>query len=325
METIKNYLEAMFANMQNTPEVVRAKEELLQMMEDKYSELIAEGASENEAVGTVISEFGNLEELGEELGISKEVSLERMERVENPKRAVSFEEAYSFLEFQKKSGFRVGLGVMLCIMCSIGPILANGLHLPDVMGVLSMFLMIGAAIGLFVREAVLKDFWKFITVGNCQIDLTTAEYLMDVKKQSASMRATRRAIGIVLCATCWIPAAVLGEISSYSLVDSLGSAFLFVYVGFGVFLLVYTAKVDRAFEILLNVNDKTKVSGSYTKDSRVEYVSERAKMIMELYWPAVVCFYLVWSFVTFQWHITWIVWVIAGVMFPVVKNSLQKQ
>ena len=61
METIKSYLEAMFANMPNTPEVIKAKAELLAMMEDKYNELISEGESENAAVGTVISEFGNLD------------------------------------------------------------------------------------------------------------------------------------------------------------------------------------------------------------------------------------------------------------------------
>lgn len=55
METIRNYLETMFANMPNTPDVKRAKDELLQMMEDKYNELIAEGVNENAAVGTVIS------------------------------------------------------------------------------------------------------------------------------------------------------------------------------------------------------------------------------------------------------------------------------
>ena len=31
------------------------------MMEDKYTELKNEGKSENEAVGTVIAEFGNLD------------------------------------------------------------------------------------------------------------------------------------------------------------------------------------------------------------------------------------------------------------------------
>lgn len=39
------------------------------MMEDKYNELISEGKSDNEAIGIVISEFGNLDELADSLGI----------------------------------------------------------------------------------------------------------------------------------------------------------------------------------------------------------------------------------------------------------------
>lgn len=39
------------------------------MMEDKYSELIADEKSENEVIGTIIAEFGNLDELAESLGI----------------------------------------------------------------------------------------------------------------------------------------------------------------------------------------------------------------------------------------------------------------
>ena len=61
METIKNYLENMFSHLPNTPEVQKAKYELYQMMEDKYNELISDGKSDNEAIGIVISEFGNLD------------------------------------------------------------------------------------------------------------------------------------------------------------------------------------------------------------------------------------------------------------------------
>ena len=71
METIRNYLDTMFAGLPDTPEVRRAYEELAAMMEDKYTEMIAEGHSQNETVGTVISEFGNLEELAQTLGIEE--------------------------------------------------------------------------------------------------------------------------------------------------------------------------------------------------------------------------------------------------------------
>jgi hypothetical protein len=73
MDTIKGYLDTMFANLPATDSVMRAKEELWGMMEDKYNELIRDGMSENEAVGTVITEFGNLNELTDILGLNDEV------------------------------------------------------------------------------------------------------------------------------------------------------------------------------------------------------------------------------------------------------------
>ena len=69
METIQVYLDNMFLNIADSEQVRRIKTELYDMMEDKYHELIVEGKPENEAVGIVISEFGNLEELKEELGL----------------------------------------------------------------------------------------------------------------------------------------------------------------------------------------------------------------------------------------------------------------
>ena len=70
METLRNYLNSMFERYPATPEAERAKAELWQMMEDKYNELIADGRNESEAVGIVISEFGDLNEVADSLGIS---------------------------------------------------------------------------------------------------------------------------------------------------------------------------------------------------------------------------------------------------------------
>ena len=67
METILNYLDNIFMHCQQTPEVQRAKEDLAEMMEDKYNELTAQGKAKHEAIGIVISEFGNIQELAEEL------------------------------------------------------------------------------------------------------------------------------------------------------------------------------------------------------------------------------------------------------------------
>ena len=36
--------------------------------------------------------------------------------------------------------------------------------------------------------------------------------------------------------------------------------------------------------------------------------------VMSVYWPTVTCLYLIYSFITFDWHISWIIWPIAAVV-----------
>ncbi|MBR5969887.1 MAG: DUF4097 family beta strand repeat protein [Lachnospiraceae bacterium] len=69
METLKVYLDNMFMNLPQEPKVLRAKDELLAMMTEKYEELRAEGKNDHEALGMVIMEFGSMEELADALGV----------------------------------------------------------------------------------------------------------------------------------------------------------------------------------------------------------------------------------------------------------------
>lgn len=71
MEVIRTYLDNLFSTLPDTPASRRAKEELWGMMEDKYQELKEQGLPENQIIGTVISQFGNLEELRETLGLEQ--------------------------------------------------------------------------------------------------------------------------------------------------------------------------------------------------------------------------------------------------------------
>lgn len=69
MDTIKTYLDNMFTALPKTEQAERMKQDLYNNMIEKYQEMKKEGKSENEAVGIVISEFGNIDELVSELGI----------------------------------------------------------------------------------------------------------------------------------------------------------------------------------------------------------------------------------------------------------------
>src|SRR5690606_35764207 len=73
MNVINAYLDTMFSPYPTTPKMLEAKTELQAMMEDAYQGLISKGVSHNEAVGKVITDFGNLDELAPVLGITAEL------------------------------------------------------------------------------------------------------------------------------------------------------------------------------------------------------------------------------------------------------------
>ena len=73
MDTIETFLDNMFAPYPATPRLIEARAELRAMMEDAYNDAIAQGKTHNEAVGQVITDFGNLHELAPVLGIAQDI------------------------------------------------------------------------------------------------------------------------------------------------------------------------------------------------------------------------------------------------------------
>lgn len=316
METIKNYLEAMFANMPNTQEVHRAKQELWQMMEDKYTELIGEGKSENEAVGTVISEFGNLEELSEELGLKEEFQQSGQKEELFSCRNITMEEAKDYLHDRATHSFRIALGVLFCILSPVGPILTDAFQVNDGLGIAGLAICIAVAIALFIYSATSMGKWDFLQKENCSIDYATANYVKNEREHYRGVYAIRLTVGIVLCVICWLPVALMDEmkVGIFDLED-FGVVFLFLLVGIGVLLIVQGSKVYSGYTFLLGINDRDTVSGSYGTGQEVEkYKNPVLATIMSVYWITITCIYLIWSFLTFDWYMTWIIWPVAAVL-----------
>lgn len=330
METIKNYLEAMFANMPNTDDVKKAKNELLQMMEDKYNELIADGHSDNEAVGTVISEFGNLEELAKDLGISKEA----MSVDASDKRLITFDEVKDFLKARAGHGFYIALGVFFCIISVAGACGLSELNMKnaEMIGVVSMFVLIAAGVFCFVFSSSVNSKWDYIFKENCYIDIHSIEWMKEQKEQHRQTWALQRTIGIILCVLCVVPAIIIDEMeitSNVIDVDNLSGVFLFIFVAVGVFLIVYSSICLGSYDKLIYLNDENTVSGEYKKNAHVDkdvrYKNKTVDAVMSVYWPTVTCIYLSWSFLTFDWHVTWIVWVIASLIQMMIQTICETE
>ena len=328
METIKNYLEGMFAGLPGSSEVLRAKNELYQMMEDKYNELIAEGKSDNEAVGIVISEFGNLNELAEDLGISEV----KAEMKEIDYHMVGKEEAMDYLGAKRKHSLYLGLGVFLCIICVIGPIMSSFLPtLSGVIGVTAMFGSIAAGVVLIVFSNVLMHPYEHFMEVPSRLDYAADTMIREERERYVTTHALRLTAGILLCVLCWLPCVLADEIfSSVEVIaDGMAPTCLFLAVGIGVFLIVQTNSENAAFNVLLSLNSDQPSDQPLKKkrDGRdvPDYKNPTIDVIMHVFWPTMTCIYLVWSFLTFSWWITWIIWPIAGVVFGALKTVFRDE
>lgn len=322
METIRNYLETMFQKLPNTPEVKKAKYELGQMMEDKYTELKNEGKSENEAIGIVISEFGNLDELALDLGISGYM---------NPNNnmaglQVSLSEVKDYLKDKIRSGYMVGLGVLLCICSPCGVILVDYIGWFNFIGLLCLFVFIALAVGLFVFSGAMMGKWDYLQKQSCSIDFATAEYVHGQRENYRMTNAMMNTVGVMFCLLCFVPLVVMDEIGMGDFFEGLGVVILLLLVGIGVYFFIAAAYRNSAYDNVLKLNEAGTMGASFVTSQKEvsRYTNKAVAGIMSVYWPTVTCIYIGWSFLSGDWHITWIIWVIASLVENFIKNAFRE-
>ena len=315
METIKNYLENMFMHVKSTPEVEKAKAELLSMMEDKYQELKDEGKSENEAIGIVISEFGNLDELASELGIEENVA----DCNETEGVYVTLEEAKQYCKENAKAALRYAVASMLCVISPIILILMGGFQeefgLSDsivaVVGLVPMMLIIACAVVIFVITGISMGKYEKYEKEVLYLDYSTKQFV-EAQREAEKMRfALQIAIGVFLCIIAVLPLIIVG---SMELASDLPAVFtvgvMLAIISIAVFLFVSAGTKSDAYHVLLQEEE-------YHADRKRK--GSPLQIFDAIYWPVVTLAYLAWSFLTMDWHITWVIWPVAGVLSAVIE------
>ena len=130
-------------------------------------------------------------------------------------------------------------------------------------------------------------------------------------------------IGIVLCIICAVPAIVMDALLSSSIFwSNTSGAFVMIFIAFGVFFIIMASIRFGSYKTLLHLNNSTTIGGNYVPNQQMEYKNPAMRAIMSVYWPTVTCLYLCWSFLTFDWHITWIIWPIAAIIHSLIRNLM---
>ncbi|MBZ9606551.1 permease prefix domain 1-containing protein [Clostridium estertheticum] len=308
METIKNYLDNMFKVLPRTNQTMKLKNDLLWNMEEKYNENKNDGKSENEAIGIVISEFGNIDELIDELGI------EHMKKGAILK-TITQEEADNFMTTKKESGLLMGIGVFLCIIATAililittlidGGIICKGISkdFSDMFGIIALFLLCVPAVALFIYSGMKLEKYKYLKSG---FDLPLHAKAIINQKNNAFASTYMISIITGVCICVISPVALFVSSAFGDNASSYGVVVLLVMVAIAAFIFIYFGNIKQSFSILLQIGDFSKEE---TEDNKL------IGAVAAIVWPLAICIFLVSGLVFNLWHINWIIFPIIGILF----------
>ncbi|MBR1635772.1 MAG: hypothetical protein IJ682_12035 [Lachnospiraceae bacterium] len=333
METIRNYLETMFSSLPNTAEVHKAKDELYGMMEDKYNALTGEGLSSEEAVAKVIAEFGSLGELAEDLGIQEAVGAADGIR----RRQVTAEEADAYLADSRKvirqRAWGIGLIVASTACTTVSRLIyryfvGGGMRpsgMAEQIGVMGMFVLIAIGVGMIIMANARLQKWSFLSQEPCQLDFPTLSRIDEQYQKQYGRLSMQLAVGMGLCIVSVVPPFLFNDMPLRFLGD-VSIAILMLLVAVGVGCIVSAAGVKRVYRKLLDLNGSDTVGGNqFASQKELHFNEPMVETAMSVYWQTVLCLYLSWSFLTFSWGRTWVIWPLAALVHWLMRQLFERK
>lgn len=287
MDQIKEYIKNLFRGIPETPDVLRAKAELMEMMEDKYEQLLQEGKSPQEAFGTVVSEFGDLEELSEAMGISfsertddqtgRDTNFRGFVNEKMPKNGYyanlepheiwDKDRTQRFLDVCWKHALYIAIGVACFLLApkatSVTGDVLSWLNLGHT-GLSSVVFMVMIAVGVVFCIQAGHQFKLFgykikQVVG---MDLASGELLKQRREKDAELLYKLRLTGILLLIFSVVP-----DVLSF-VPDQLGECLMFGMFAAGVGLLIVNGSMgnryqELGFARLYNESRTNEIAGDY--------------------------------------------------------------
>ncbi len=245
-----------------------------------------------------------------------------LEAEDTAARSVSMEEASAYLDHKNTAAGRISLGVMLCILSPVLLIILTGAqeagrialteNQAAGLGLIVLFLLIGAAVALFVISGIRHSRFEYLEEEIIDTAYGVSGMARERRERYRSVNARMLTAGIVLCVVAAVP-IFIAELffEENEMAEILAVGVLLVLIAVGVMMIVRTSIIWGGFKALLEEDDY----------SRVEKTAEKKiAPIASVYWALVTAGYLGWSFLTMEWHRTWIVWPIAGAAFGIVSG-----
>ncbi|MBQ8147072.1 MAG: helix-turn-helix transcriptional regulator [Clostridia bacterium] len=238
---------------------------------------------------------------------------------EHTVKRISIDEANTYLEQRKRASWRIALATFLCIISPITIMvlsILSELSNPIItettagsVGLTVLFALVLCAVPIYIYCGFKNQPYAFLDK-NIPFELEYGVKALVTEKKNA-FRPTYIAYNIIatcLCIFSVVPLVILSFTGNEVLV-AVALALLMIIVGIGVGMFIVAGTQNASMQKLLK-------EGEFTdKEKKRTGVKEAVGFC---YWGVLTAIYLAWSFLTNHWHISWLVYAIGGVLFPIV-------
>lgn len=254
--------------------------------------------------------------LKEELSESGNINTAREINVKK----VSMKEAKDFLSVNRETSKSTAFAVFLCIISPIclmilaavseNPLYGLSENWAAGIGMITLVALIAIAVAIFILNGSKTAAFKYLEKEMFETEYGVSEMVNEQRQQYKNKYTKSIITGVCICILSIIPifiGVMINEDDDLFMVLMVSITLLIV--GIGVFFLVLSSVVWSGYEKLLE-------QGDFSKEKK------KNKTIMDnisgIWWLTATAVYLIYSFVTKNWGYSWIIWVAAGVLYPVV-------
>ena len=245
-------------------------------------------------------------------------------------RRVSMEEANAFLSIKATTSKSIALATFLCILSPICLLILGAIsevseyaladNVAGGIGMIVLLLLVTIAVALFISSGRKTAAYDYLEKEIFETEYGVSGMVSSLKTQYNETHTRNNIIGAGLCIMALIPlfaGTIFNDESELLLTIMLSSSF--IIAGIGVVFFISSGIVWASYEKLLQ-------EGDYSKEKKKN--QSIATTISVIYWSIATAVYLGYSLSTNNWGYSWVIWVVAAVVFPAIvtiSNLLDKR
>ena len=235
---------------------------------------------------------------------------------------VSLDEANTYLEERRRASWKIALATFLCIISPITLFILGAVteiegvgiteELMGIIGLSALFFFILCAVPMFIYCGFKNEPYAYLDKSTAfELEYGVKGIVTERKNRFRDIYVRYNIIASCICIFSPIPLIISGFANNGLLSAIMLGVTMFI-VGMGVFIFIVVGIQNGSMQRLLE-------EGEFTKEEKRKNGLKEA--VVFAYWGILTAGYLAWSFLSGDWHISWLVFAVGGVLFPIVMYA----